>query len=229
MYIPHMFRPAGMGMWLFGAAVAAPCAAQPPWTIAPDTLLTAVVPLDGTVAEPTFTFTAFEDTAFLVWRRIALDVPAGWTCDACDTGECYGGVPIGADFPPIAPGGTGFFKLILTSPGTEGSGSAHLYVHPVGAFDLGQDLHIVFGTAGALGVAAAGRDWTCRVAGGVIHLTGLPSGTPVELRDLTGRCVARTHSDGLAHALAGPHGPAGIYLLTCWLPSGPSTLKIALR
>jgi hypothetical protein len=101
-----------MGMWLFGAAVAAPCAAQTPWTIAPDTLLTAVVPLDGTVAEPTFTFTAFEDTAFLVWRRIDLDVPAGWTCDACDTGECYGGVPIGADFPPIAPGGTGFLKLI---------------------------------------------------------------------------------------------------------------------
>jgi hypothetical protein len=138
-------------------------------------------------------------------------------------------VPIGADFPPIAPGGTGFLKLILTSPGTEGSGSAHLYVHPVGAFDLGQDLHIVFSTAGALGVAAPLPVWTCRVADGVIHLTGLPSGTPIELRDVAGRCVARTRADGLANALAGPHGPAGIYLLTCWLPSGPSTLKIALR
>jgi hypothetical protein len=138
-------------------------------------------------------------------------------------------VPIGADFPPIAPGGTGFLKLILTSPGTEGSGSAHLYVHPVGAFDLGQDLYIVFGTAGALGVAAPGRVWSCRVAGGAIHLSGLPPGTPVELRDLAGRCVTRTRSDGLAFAFDAPHGPAGVYLLTCLLPSGPSTLKIALR
>ncbi|MGA1374152.1 MAG: hypothetical protein ACO3YQ_05025 [Flavobacteriales bacterium] len=90
-------------------------------------------------------------------------------------------------------------------------------------------LPVILVTAGALGGAAPGRVWSCRVAGGAIHLSGLPPGTPVELRDLAGRCVTRTRSDGLAFAFDAPHGPAGIYLLTCWLPSGPSTLKIALR
>lgn len=231
MYIHPMFRPAGMGVALALLCAAAPCAAQTAVALGPDTLLTATVPLDGTVVEPTFTLTADAagDTARWVWRRVDLSVPAGWTCDACDTGECYGGVPIGADFPPIPPGSSGFLKLILSSPGTEGSGFVHFYVHPEGFFDLGADLYVVFASPGLVGTSDLfGSAWSCVVLPDALRLRGLPAGTPFALRDLAGRSVASGVSTGPDVVFPLPGGAPGIHVLTCQMPAGPASLKLFL-
>lgn len=195
-----------------------------PFSATPNTTLSAEV-IPGLANEAAILFVPQGvDTLHLRWRRMQVDMPAGWKIDLCDYGECYGGIPSFAYMLPAIAPQQPFVKLVVQPGEVPGAAWCWFRVYYVPDESQFLDIHFHLQTPGFTALdsespGAAGVSLFPNPANQVLHLRadGTLSGCQI-LGPAGQQRWAGSLTGGSELILPTADWPSGYYLLTS--PSG---------
>jgi hypothetical protein len=103
-----------------------------------------------------------QDTLDITWRVIENTCPVGWDFQMCDWSHCYDGFPNTSEMDPVAPGNSGYLKLLVNPYDIGGSGLVHFWVYPTGNIENREDVYFYLnGAPVSVGAAsAANEQWS---------------------------------------------------------------------
>jgi hypothetical protein len=102
--------------WSCGLAVAQSL----PFGVEPSAQMLTIIPNTGANEVWMYFPNTSSDSILLTWRRIEVNLPAGWSVDLCDYGTCVADVPAAGQMNKLAPNQSAYLKLIVQPKGVDG-------------------------------------------------------------------------------------------------------------
>ncbi|MFN0032779.1 MAG: hypothetical protein ACKVOR_11520 [Flavobacteriales bacterium] len=86
------------------------------------------------------------DTAYISWRVMEQEYPAGWDVQLCDWQHCYTYVPDNGDMLGVPTGSNGYVRLLVNPFDIPGSGHFMLWIFPTDSMEQFMEIHFYFNT-----------------------------------------------------------------------------------